>query len=830
MKRTIKRVFSLLLAVTIILSAGCGSGGDNNANNSNSNSSNNTAADKQSDGNQSNNGTSSGEKAMGRYIENENTSLQESLYARHNIVKLEDGSLVIWDTSAGKWVSADEGETWQDMTPDWYRKITTDHYVMDVKVSPDGTVGIIYATGIGESGEDTSQEDGTDDTDEGSKEESSEDSEKDSPEETQEEEGMELERDFDVSIHPKYLLVTPDGTQKELELPDGDSAYVYKIFFTDNNQLFATTLDDKIYEVDVENGSYEVFAEMEDMVFFVTGADNRLVCVNSSGITIFDLETKEIIEDKVLDEFITANLGARVDFVNDSSHTVIPILADDNILYLICDKGIYSHVIGGNAVEQMADGNLTSLGRPSYGLSGALLSENNSFLVLFNNGSLIHYVYDADTPTVPEIQMKAYSLVENIGLKQTISIYQSKNPDVYIQYDIGMGEDSAVTREDALKKLNTELVAGTGPDLMILDDMPIDSYIEKGILLDVSPYLNKAKEGGEYFENILGAFHTETGTYGVPTGYLLPVMMGDKSDIASITDLKMLADKVESLRQENSEGSIVGLSSEGDIIYKLLLTSAPSFITTNNQLDTEALTEFFTQCKRIWEAEQAGLTDAEKERIENDTVEWSTYMTLEEIRNYRLSIGGQILEYVTDKQKIGMGTVDGSFDFDTMTSAFKIKGKTDGTFISYSGQVPNVFIPQSVLGMNAKSAYADRAGEILQLMLADDRVAGYSGHAVNKKIWRDTMATNMTSDGSAYGGMAVTDSEGGSVALDIYPASQDDINKLENIADSVLTPYMRDSMLEDTVCESGKKILNGEKSIDEGVAEIKQKLAIYMGE
>ena len=165
MKRTIKRVFSLLLAVTIILSAGCGSGGDNNANNSNSNSSNNTAADKQSDGNQSNNGTSSGEKAMGRYIENENTSLQESLYARHNIVKLEDGSLVIWDTSAGKWVSADEGETWQDMTPDWYRKITTDHYVMDVKVSPDGTVGIIYATGIGESGEDTSQEDGTDDTD-----------------------------------------------------------------------------------------------------------------------------------------------------------------------------------------------------------------------------------------------------------------------------------------------------------------------------------------------------------------------------------------------------------------------------------------------------------------------------------------------------------------------------------------------------------------------------------------------------------------------------------------------------------------------------------------
>ena len=66
--------------------------------------------------------------------------------------------------------------------------------------------------------------------------------------------------------------------------------------------------------------------------------------------------------------------------------------------------------------------------------------------------------------------------------------------------------------------------------------------------------------------------------------------------------------------------------------------------------------------------------------------------------------------------------------------------------------------------------------------------------------------------------------------MDVYPASEEELGRLEKIADAASTPYLADSVLETAVCESGKKILNGEKSIEEGVAEIKQKLAIYMAE
>lgn len=42
-----------------------------------------------------------------------------------------------------------------------------------------------------------------------------------------------------------------------------------------------------------------------------------------------------------------------------------------------------------------------------------------------------------------------------------------------------MTDDNGVTLEDALKTLSTDILAGNGPDVLILDGMPVDSYVEK---------------------------------------------------------------------------------------------------------------------------------------------------------------------------------------------------------------------------------------------------------------------------------------------------------------------------------------------------------------
>ncbi len=56
------------------------------------------------------------------------------------------------------------------------------------------------------------------------------------------------------------------------------------------------------------------------------------------------------------------------------------------------------------------------------------------------------------------------------------------------------GEDS-VTVSDALRTLNTDIMAGKGPDVLILDGMPVENYIQKGLLEDITDTVESARSG-----------------------------------------------------------------------------------------------------------------------------------------------------------------------------------------------------------------------------------------------------------------------------------------------------------------------------------------------
>ena len=60
-------------------------------------------------------------------------------------------------------------------------------------------------------------------------------------------------------------------------------------------------------------------------------------------------------------------------------------------------------------------------------------------------------------------------------------------------------------------------MAGEGPDLLILDGLPADSYAEKGILEDLTDIVEPEKE--KYFYNIISAYNGGGKIYKVPTAF-----------------------------------------------------------------------------------------------------------------------------------------------------------------------------------------------------------------------------------------------------------------------------------------------------------------------
>lgn len=306
-------------------------------------------------------------------------------------------------------------------------------------------------------------------------------------------EGASLKADSSV------IRIGVDGNMSEVPANMEDGDYVGKVFAKSESESIALSIRGRVFMADWEKGELEqlfTLPEQPEMVIFV---DDRMLCLGNSGVTSYDMVQGITLEkDAVLDEFCREKMGAKLNNSSDSYGGIL-FPGEDGAIYVAYSGGLYRHVENGNAMEQLIDGSFSSLGDPALGLCGMLRLESGEFLLLTTGDETVRFTYDPDEPTVPEKQLKVFSLVENYTIRQAISIFQKENPDVYINYEYiygyaylyGDDSGSAITPQDALKNLNVELMSGNGPDVLLLDDMDADIYVRKGMLADLSDILDE---------------------------------------------------------------------------------------------------------------------------------------------------------------------------------------------------------------------------------------------------------------------------------------------------------------------------------------------------
>ena len=147
--------------------------------------------------------------------------------------------------------------------------------------------------------------------------------------------------------------------------------------------------------------------------------------------------------------------------------------ADEDALYFCTSRGIYRRLGEGSVLEQVVDGSLTSLGFPPMSVRHLLVEEDRFCVLLLDEQTdsylLRSYRYDPDIPTVPTQELNIWSLRDNKTVRQAAGLFQLQNPDVRVTLETALSPDSAMTAADALRALNTRLLGGGGPDLLILD-------------------------------------------------------------------------------------------------------------------------------------------------------------------------------------------------------------------------------------------------------------------------------------------------------------------------------------------------------------------------
>lgn len=821
----------LLLALSLTLLSGCGS--NNTVGNENK------AEGMSASGSGENTGPAS--TALGRYVE-EVSDLSDRLSGYGNqLYQLANGNQVITDMIWDFAKSGDNGKSWMTDKRRWRTGMMEDNvYIFGLAIGADNTVGVIHLMDDDIMIRDTGEDDDAG-TDESAGEDIdtavNDDLEADDNAEAVDNETADDEEEgsgFPVEIDPTLLLILPDNTEipVEIELTEDDEC-LYQVYIADNGRIFASVLGSgNLYEVTRE-GESELFLTLEYGRPETIKFQDDLMVIDGygyDGLIIYDMEEEEYIEDEVLAEFVNENYADR-GFDRGSSNATCFFFGEDNILYFAGAKGLYRHILGGSVMEQVIDGNLCSLGNPAYGLQGMLALENNEFLALFAGSRLVHYVYDPDIPTVPSEKLSVYSLEDNKTIRQAISLYQTKYPEVYIELEFALSNDNSVSREDALKNLNTRIMAGEGPDLLILDDMPVDSYIEKGLLLDLSADLDSLSGEDELFGNIIDAVRTDGKVYAMPCEVWLPIMLTKGRYVSQVNDLEDIADMVERLRNDNPGKDLFGFCTEKSIMRLFSMSCVPAWTTADGEIDKAAVKEFFSQIKRIYDAQMDGMPEEaieEQEEI-NDYYARNFGVTYDDTEDIRR--GTDVMSYVGGLSQLTCGVFCDFYGYMMADSVPGTENFEDSKWVPMNGQSSNVFCAKTLLGISTASQHIERAEDFLKMCFGKESQSYLqNGLAVNKAAFESNLAQKEENDSELYGSYTLTSDEGLFIQLVLYYPDERSIADLKQCMEKADTPYIKNDILENSVYEEGIAYLQGTRSLEEAADNVEKKAAIYMAE
>lgn len=745
-----KRRFALLLAAAMLIGGltGCGSGGEDAGS------------------------AQSGE--AGRFTETE-IALPEGLSYMQAMAKLEDGSIALLaqnnDTNTYSILnSSDMGESWEETPLDELGEA----YISPAAFASDGAAAL-----------------------------------------------FELDSADEDTFTYTLRLVPKQGEMQQVDLQllgrdDGNSSLLRQAAYDSQGNLFAIDTEGRLLKINPSDGSCsQPFDTNGVSLYYFSIAGNTLCAVYDDGVMLFNTATGEALDNEDAMDELVKNTDYAHALGYDRGAPMIFAQSDDDSILIVNHEGIFRHMLGGSVNEQLANGEMLSLSDPEMVfLSAVMLDANNIIVAAFTDSGddkLLHYTYNASASATPEKELTVYALEDSTLLRQAVTVFQKNNPDVYVKLEIGVSEDNGVTTEDALKVLNTNIMAGKGPDVLILDGMPVDSYIEKGILEDISDVVDEVEQEDGLFSNIRDAYRQDGKQYVMPMRFFTSIVTGDAESVAAGSSLKTLADRAESLKKQGNTSYIFMPRREDDLLHDLLCADSASWQKEDGTIDADKLTEFLTQAKRIYDVDS----------FSEEQLPEESYWT-----NGEYIIGSaENTGYLMGMTQIGYGTFTNMAQLQLLYSV-QVQSKT--TFGLLDTDSVKSFTPYLLAGA-VSDGDTDTAKQFVKELLGKEANSGIdSGIPVNRAAYEAACADVMEETDMALS--MSRGEEGKRIDVDYIALTQEQIDACTAMLEGLTESSITDRVIQDLVLEQGQKYLDGTQALDETVSEIQKKINLYLSE
>ena len=407
------------------------------------------------------------------------------------------------------------------------------------------------------------------------------------------------------------------------------------------------------------------------------------------------------------------------------------------------------------------------------------------------------------TDTGKNTVLKIYSLKENSMIRSSLAFFRREHTDISINYTVGYTGEDGFSVSDAIRKLNTEIMADEGPDIIVLDNLPVEEYISKGVLEPVTDIVNEKKD--EIFFNMIEGYNKESEIFCVPTTFRIPVIIGN-SEVVSAESSKAVIDQME--QQESP------VLTRQDFPYAAMYMFVTSDMVEKDGMNEEKLTAYYNDLLRL--KEMGNVTDkivGESDYSMNQTVDIFPYGESDVPSDIYFG-----------EAKAGVGQIAYADSYIKLNSARK-QANIQFDYLNKSGG--NYYIPTEVLGINSRSSYKDAAKEFLSLYLTEEvQNTNTMGFSINRNSMRNSAAVT---DSPQYYSTIYKNLEDTS-GLDLYTLSTDEFNELLQFVELADTPVRVDAVVTETVMEQADKILYEGLDVQTAVKTVCDKMNLYLKE
>lgn len=724
----------------------------------------------------------------GRYIE-EAVTFPKDLKSIFDMRKLDDGNLVLAaDTLKDSLVyysSKDEGNTWnksQIIGPD---QIPQGKRVVAAAINTVGDLYISYA-------------------------------------EPMDKEHFDTISAFTGDI--KYLTIDTQGKAGDLKLDlpdfqkDGDFAVgLYQLDIDSKNRLYGSEMGGAVYQLNADTGELIHTYPSEGSVRKFFAVFDKLLMVDGDKVKLYNSKGSELEALNILSDYFTEdNLG---------NNYLITEGSKENEIYFCNKKGVYHYTFGGNIVEQLVDGSLNNLSAANISYLSLLQKKSGSFLILYNDTmnqkfALMDYSYDAKLPSVPTDELRIYSLRESDTIQNLITAFQKENQDIHVIYETGITGEDAVSESDAIKTLNTELMAGNGPDILSLDHMPLDSYMEKGMLYDMSELFQSIEQKNDLFTKIVNGYEQNGKLYAAPAYFKIPVICGNKELVDKVTDMKSLAQTAQTYFAEQPNGLYLNYSFADGLFQRLFSVYYQDCFNEDGSINKENLRTFLSNFKDINDAAIKNIPQKqleqykEKRKIWEDSEQYVDYVDMDEDLYFNNS------ESTEGDTALNLGFLAYSRDFSDYNM---MKDKYPDYTLQSANSEKKFYKPESLVGINSKSKNTENAKKFIEFLYQDktQEIKNYDGYPVNRTAFlkaQETPSDSMMSDLNM------------GRSTPYRWASKDEFKAFNQLVESLDTPVFTNRIVVDMIYENTEKYINGSGTVEEAMDQIMQKLNLYLSE